>query len=70
MNFPGRKWLMNADYLSDADKQKVLASVERCRECFPGERVKVRPSAYIGEPASIATVCYGPGERIFEIVHR
>lgn len=66
----GAKWLNNASYLTDADRAKVMAVVDECKAAYPGERVGVRPPAYIGEPHPIATVIYGPGELIFRSVYR
>ena len=70
MNIAGAKWLRGASYLTDADREKVWAAVERCRRAYPGERVKIRCASYIGEPSPFAVVVYGPGERIFESVYR
>jgi hypothetical protein len=70
----GQRWLDGATYLTPADRAAVMAEVERARAALreqeragcgaPGfgpRSVGVRCPAYIGEPAPIATVTYGPG---------
>lgn len=69
-NFPGRKWLNDATYLTPEFRARVEAAVAECRDLFPGERVIVRPASYIGDPSPLAVVCYGAGQRIFRSVYR
>lgn len=72
----GAKWLNEASYLTDADRAKVMAAVERCKafcaDHYEGARVGIRPPAYIGEPHPIATVeyTYRGGSSIFETVYK
>lgn len=68
----GAKWLREATYLTDADRDLVLAVVAECKRAHPEDvrTVGVRCPSYIGEPHPIATVIYGPGQRIYQSVHR
>lgn len=68
MNRKGTKWLASANYISADDRARVVAAIVECEQ-VTGERAGCRPATYIGEPAAIATVIYGPGERIFRAIY-
>lgn len=64
----GAKWLREADYLTDADRDLIMDEVAKCAEMMRrmGEAhliatIGVRAPAYTGEPHPIAAITYGPG---------
>lgn len=65
----GKKWLMEATYISDDAKKDVLARVERYKQ-DGYKNVGVRPASYIGEPAPIVTIFHGPGQTILCSVYK
>lgn len=72
MAMRGAKWLHGATYLTDTDRDRVMAVVAECKLAYPehARTVGVRCPSYIGEPHPIAVVDYGPGRRIYSAVHR
>lgn len=66
--FRGAKWLREADYLTEADREVVLRKMDECRELCRRQgwtalvsTVGCRAPAYTGEPHPIAAITYGPG---------
>lgn len=68
----GLKWLKGASYISDADRERVLAVVEECKKAHPehARTVGIRCPSYIGNPDTIAVVDYGPGRLIYRFVSK
>lgn len=68
----GLKWLNGAEYLTEEDRRAVLDVVAEAKRAFPeyARTVGIRCPCYIGEPHPIATVIYGPGQRIYRSVYR
>jgi hypothetical protein len=67
MNFRGKKWLNEANYISEDKRERVIAEVKACREQTGDKTAGVRPAAYIGGSA-IAVVTYNGGGRIWSTI--